>query len=265
MGSKTPPSPFRLYPWVGVFLGLMLWVTLLLPVEAYQTFGFGPQNYKNPLVYGEGVYFAPYEFKIYAEPDEKAKVVEGFRWSKNANSQGLLSQVNEGVVPIDQVFLSYYPALDVAMMAVVSENGNGWAEVVYNQAQKKTGWVKLESETSKAEPQDTSRPKHFGKFQTWLDFMRFNSKINGVYWLNGVSQYNRMIRTTPDDAGKTLDITVIRSLKVKHIRGNWMLVEVLDFGNKTPMGWVRWRDEEGRLMVFTNFTKAKSGVFTTLY
>jgi hypothetical protein len=34
-----------------------------------------------------------------------------------------------------------------------------------------------------------------------------------------------------------------------------MLVEIKDFDHQNPIGWIRWRDEAGRLMVFTNFSQ----------
>lgn len=273
---------------------LLLCVTLLwggVPVEkAWAAQGYGavsgyaPKNYQNNYVYGEGVYFAPYEINIYNEPNDEAKIVESFRWGHGNGSSALMSQVREAIVPVEQVFVSFFPTLDVAMMSVVSDDGNGWVEVVYDHAKKKTGWVRLhdaaprnteeqvESNNSEAPQAEAPRakteakqPMHFGKFQTWQDFMRLNARANGIYWLTGVSQYNRMIRTKPEDGAKTIPITVMRNMKVKHVRGNWMLVEVVDFENQTPLGWVRWRDDEGRLMVFTNFSGKKPPIMNAMY
>ena len=42
-----------------------------------------------------------------------------------------------------------------------------------------------------------------------------------------------------------------------------MLVEVLDFERNTPIGWVRWRDHDGNLMVFPNITSDRLPVMTT--
>jgi hypothetical protein len=228
-------------------------------------FGYAPQLYKNQYTYGQGVYFAPFELKIYAQPSETASLVEHFRWGHGSNSRALVSQIRNAVVTVDKVFISYYPSLDVAMMAVLSENEDGWAEVVYDHDHQRTGWVKLRHSGEAPSPEDETWPLHFGRFQTWQDYMKLNAKANGIYWLNGVSQYDRMIRTAPEDGAKALELTVIKRLKVKHIRGNWMLVEVLDFENQTPLGWVRWRDEAGRLMVFTNLSGNRLPMLSSFY
>ena len=148
-------------------------------------------------------------------------------------------------------------------MSVLSENGDGWAEVVYDQRRQKTGWVKLRTHMSETETDHW--PEHLGHFQSWLDFMKYNAKAAGIYWLTGVSQYHRSPRMSPNDKAKLIDIQVMRRLTVKHIRGNWLLVEVMDFDRTMPIGWIRWRDKEGRLMVFPNLAGKKTphilGVF----
>src|SRR5690606_12484385 len=144
----------------------------------------------------------------------------------------------------------FYPEMDVAMMAVVNDTDTGWAEVIYDQRRNKTGWVKLlhssEAAEATAEPSPletgaddpfsrlasrppANRPAHMGVYQTWLDFMKLNAKAHGIYWLTGVSQYHRSVRMSDDDKAKLIPLTIVRDLKVKHLRGNWLLVEVLDF------------------------------------
>lgn len=257
---------------------LMLLVSAVpAPVFAYgNPFGFAPNTYKEGYNYGNGVYFAPYSFTVYEKPDPAAPVIGNFSWSHKSQSNGIAYTDAEGNphrMAADHLFLCFYPELDVAMVAVTGDDGSGWAEVVYDQAKQKTGWVRLKEQAkptaeAKAEslaPLDTGEPAHFGIYQTWQEFMKLNAKASGVYWLSGVDQYNRSIRTSDADDAKLLDITIIRSLKVKHIRGNWMLVEVLDFERNTPIGWVRWRDDEGNLMVFPNITNQHLPIVTTTY
>jgi hypothetical protein len=221
---------------------------------AYPVFGFAPQMYKNRYEYGQGVFFAPYDLKVYAEPSDTAAMVEHIVWAHNSNSTGIISKVRQGVLMVDKTFISYYPSLDVAMMTVVSENGDGWAEVVIDHQSQKTGWVKL-APTETAQDDNPSGPSHFGRYQTWQEFMKLNAKASGIYWLNGVSSYNKQLRTAPEDGAKIIPVTVVKDVRVKHVRGNWMLVEIKDFDHQNPIGWIRWRDEAGRLMVFTNFSQ----------
>ncbi len=243
-------------------LGLLTLLFLASPAFALR-FGYAPEQYENKLTYGMGVYFAPYDTPIYATPDETGEPIERFQWSGNGTPNTLFSQARQNYVPIASIFMCYFPKINVAAMSVVSDNGEGWAEVVYDQRREKTGWVKLRSAMAETDTKDW--PEHFGRFQTWLDFMKFNGKAAGIYWLTGVSQYHRSPRMSPDDKSKMLEMQMIRKLKVMHVRGNWLLVEVMDFDRSTPMGWVRWRDTSGRLMVFPNLAGKKTphvmGVF----
>ncbi len=247
----------------SILLAGILFGGLLSPSAYALRFGYAPEQYENRLTYGIGVYFAPNDTLIYATPDENTEPVEHFQWSPNGRHNSLFSQVRQSHVPVSSIFVCYFPKMDVAAMSVVSDNGEGWAEVVYDQRRGKTGWVKLR--TAMAEDEIQGWPMHLGQFQTWLDFMKFNGKAAGIYWLTGVSEYHRSPRMSPDNKAKLLNLQMIRKLKVMHVRGNWLLVEVMDFDRSMPMGWIRWRDKEGRLMVFPNLAGKKTphvlGVF----
>jgi hypothetical protein len=253
------------------------WIALAVPPSATARptdYGFGPQAYKNGYAYGNGVYFAPYVFTVYTQPDETSPVIGEFHWSRKTTGSAinvLLPNGDQRAVSADKTFFCFYPGLDVAMMAVTGDDDKGWAEVIYDQAQHKTGWVKLK-DTPKAvasakneelAPLDKGEPEYFGVYQTWMEFMKLNAKASGVYWLSGVTEYNRSIRTRDEDTAKIFPITLIRDLKVRFIRGNWMLVEVLDFERNTPIGWVRWRDDDGNLMVFPNISGQHVPIVTT--
>ncbi len=231
--------------------------TALVPprAEAVQ-YGYAPEHYENRLTYGTGVYFAPYRTKIYTEPDESADPVEVLEWSPKGSSTTVFSSERQSFSHPETHFIAFFPTLEVAIMSVISDDGEGWAEVVYDQKREKTGWVKLRTVMSEEETVDW--PKHLGHFQTWLDFMKYNGKAAGIYWLTGVSEYNKFLRQSPDDKAQLIQVQMIRRLKVKHIRGNWLLVEIMDFDRTTPIGWIRWRDANGRLMVFPNLADRKS-------
>ncbi len=258
-------------------------LALLYPTAAMAQvngFGFAPQRYKEGYTYGNGVYFAPYRFTLYSSPSEAAPVIEEVSWGRRtaSNSINIIAPNGERHASYaDHMFLCFYPQADVAMLAVMGDDGNGWVEVMYDQASHKTGWVRLKEtpktasageQVSKAEtlaPLDMGEPAHFGVYQTWLEFMKLNAKASGIYWLSGVKEYNRSVRTADADDAKMVPVTIIRDLKVRHVRGNWLLVEVLDFERNTPIGWVRWRDDDGNLMVFPNISGQHMPIVTTAY
>ncbi|WP_373532000.1 hypothetical protein [Vampirovibrio sp.] len=262
-------------------LGLMLAVFsfFISPQPAFALrngYGFAPQKYQNGYTYGNGIYFAPYRFTVYTEPKTDAPAIGTFRWSHQTagNTISVFSaNGDEHSVYADHTFFCFYPQLDVAMMAVVGDTDDGWVEIVYDQAGHKTGWVQAkapsteaEGTTSVANPKSPSpEPVHFGLYQTWLEFMKLNAKASGIYWLSGVKEYNRSIRSSDADEAKMVPVTIIRDLKVRHLRGNWLLVEVLDFQRNTPIGWVRWRDDDGNLMVFPNISGKHLPIVTTTF
>ncbi|MBK8189301.1 MAG: hypothetical protein IPK79_02515 [Vampirovibrionales bacterium] len=222
-------------------------------------FGFSPQRYESALTYGMGVYFAPPRLTLYAAPSDDAPPIDVIRWTPDSRSLQAFSEARNQPVAASAMFLCYYPQLRLAAMATLSENGDGWAEVVADQRTGKTAWVKLRERLTEEAERD-AWPRHLGQLQTWLDFVRYNGVASGVYWLNGVSPYDRSPRMRPEDGAKLLPIQVVRKLNVKFARGNWLLVEVMDFDRTTPIGWVRWRDESGRLMAFPNFSGQSSSV-----
>lgn len=263
-------------PLVGLKSSLSAGVAMAEPT----TSGYGPQRYHDGLQYGTGVYFAPYRFTVYSQPDEKSPVIAEYRWSRQSGIGDVAYTTPNGGpqgTSAENVFICFYPGLDVAMMPVLSENGQGWAEVVYNQSTKKSGWVRLKpaaTETDQTENKSatankettataSAEPNHFGVYQTWLEFMKLNARTYGIYWLSGVSSYNRSLRTKNEDTATLLQVTLMRSIKVRFVRGNWLLVEALDFEHNTPIGWVRWRDDDGNLMVFPNVSHQRTPIVTT--
>lgn len=267
--------------------------------------GFGPSAYKNGATYGNGIYFAPYHITVYQTPSENSPVVEDLVWSHNGDSLSLYSRIQNRRINASSVFISFYPQNDVAMMAVLGDANNQWVEVVYDQRTQASGWVHLnipiepemtasQSEAGKqtsatevssgktaadespelitqdgprldALPGSADNPAHFGTYQPWVSFMKYNAKAYGIYWLSGVTDYYRSLRTSDDDKAPFIKVTVIRDLRVRHIRGNWLLVEALDFQRNTPIGWVRWRDNNGNILVFPNIAQEKAPIITTAF
>ncbi len=243
-------------------LGIVCFMAVITapPANAFGGIGYGfsPQLYKGGHQFGQGIYFAPNHVVIRQEPSLEAPITEELFWMTQQESMQVYAKSTQAGLPSNHVFISFYPAKNIAMMAAIGDTEDGWVEVVYDHTKNKTGWVRLDDMNETKNPAE-----HFASYQPWQDFMKYNAKAHGIYWLNGVKDYHRSIRTSDKDEAKFLPVTVIRDLKVKHIRGNWMLVEVLDFERNTPIGWVRWRDSDGNLMVFPNISHEKKPIVTT--
>ncbi|WMU93304.1 hypothetical protein EMOOHJMP_00110 [Microcystis phage MaAM05] len=257
----------------------LLFVSPATVQSAGNGYGFAPQRYQSGYSYGNGIFFAPYVFTLYREPKAGAEPIGAIRWSRKTggnNIEWISPAGDRHAIYADHTFFCFYPLLDVAMMAVTSDTDDGWVEVIYDQASGKTGWVqtkasmdevpdKLSDKVTAKAAAAPAEPAHFGVYQTWQEFMKLNAKAHGIYWLTGVKEYYRSIRSSDADEAKLIPVTIIRDLKVKHVRGNWLLVEVLDFERNTPIGWVRWRDDDGKLMVFPNLSGQHMPIVTTAF
>ncbi|MEB3246033.1 MAG: hypothetical protein VKJ06_08635 [Vampirovibrionales bacterium] len=274
---------------LGVLIGA--YTAGIHPVLALN--GFSPENYITPHMvqqtaavlpqYGQGVFYAPPMLKIYAAPNIASPLKALVCWQpgQDAQSVGLaeapaaISSGSFQPVQARNVFLAYYPNAGIAILPVVAYGENDWVEVAYLQRKASppsggdsalnaqgasavvaeaaaTGWVQVNESDSGANA-SAQTPAHYGRMQSWQSFMRLNGRKNGVYWLSGVGSYAQALRREPEDTAPLVPVTAAQHPVVMHVKGNWMLVEMRDFGQKHPMGWLRWRDEQGQLLMFVNF------------
>lgn len=243
----------------ALLCGLTLTSGLLGLASPYGN-GFGPSRYPSPQPIGQGIYFAPKEVTLYEQPTFKAPIVERLSWTEQAK-RAVFSKTQNRPVLARSCFLAFYPQLSLAVLPVIQETADGWVEVYYPMGYETTAWVPLKATLQAQEPDAlNNEPPHAGVYQTWFEFMRLNAKANGIYWLDGVDTYDQAIRSKPEDTAMLVPTKVIKRMRVMHVRGNWVLVEVVDFDKQKPIGWLRWRDEEGNLMMFPNFSQRQQWV-----
>lgn len=179
--------------------------------------------------YGLGVYFTPAKITVYTEPDEKSKILGDITWSEDGIS--VFGQPEKA----SNVFLTFKPDDNTAILSVDDETDN-WCSIIYNQTTGKSGWIKKSPD---------------GKFYTWMSLLNTVGRKNGMYfWSNLDTQYKQLY-TSPDTTSNLIKgFYYPDNIEVKIVRGNWVLVKLIDF-DKTPyVGWLRWRSEDGKLYVF---------------
>lgn len=169
-----------------------------------------------------GVYQVSNPIVIYNQPDEKLGVKLVIKYS------------NETLEPLNlafqDVFVVYKHAKGLALMAVTDETED-WVEVIYDNVKGSTGWIK------KDDPY---------KFATWVNFYNMYGKKYGLYILKGTPEKIKDLHGSPDDSSKVISVMnypVKMNLNV--IRGNWMLLSILDVDKTPKTGFARWRSEEG--------------------
>lgn len=208
-----------------IILALLLSFTLSGGVFAYTNVIPETVNLNSENTFG--VYQVDHVVVLYAEPDEKSKIIQKIVWdSENVVPQNLTRK---------DLFVVYMQNKDFALMPVTDENED-WVEVIYDNNTGKRGWIK------KDDPY---------KFNTWVNFYNMYGKKYGLKILKGAPESVENLYGTPDDNAKPISaINHPEQITLNIIRGNWMLVTVLD-ADKTPKtGYIRWRSDDGVKYLF---------------
>jgi hypothetical protein len=207
--------------------------------------GYAPYSKSIKLQYGQGVWYAPTDFTVYEKPATTSLPLGRIIWGP-ANDQTLTDALHQTAIPAKQCMVAYYPTYQLGLLTVVGDAEPNWVEVVWDQATGRTGWVQT---TEDAKPGFLPSP---GTYQTWTEFMVTHAKPAGIHWFNDVPDAIRELHSQPEDYAKVVPAFYIQRLKVLHLKGNWMLLQGLDMERNSPIGWVRWREEDGQLLLFPN-------------
>lgn len=176
---------------------------------------------------GIGAFNVPEKFIIYSEPDENSKVIATVKWDE----KGLF----DTSIKEQDIFISFLPKQGIAYCSV-DEEIEGWVKIFYSQSLGKSGWVK-------------ATPKN--RYVSWLGFYMSWGRKNGVYFFKDMPDINKRLMSAPDaNSQKLWGITYPKIIKMTLVRGNWMMVKLVDFGNEAKIGWIQWRDENGRFLIF---------------
>ncbi|MEI7473828.1 MAG: hypothetical protein WCK67_03540 [bacterium] len=211
-------------------LMLLLFICCLFNQNIVLAYGYLPGSGDGINNFGMGLYFAPQDIKIYADADDDANEVVEAKWDEMSfdclpNNLGSKN-----------MFLAFKPENKIALMIVTDETDKAY-EVLYDKTSGAKGWIKKDSG---------------GKFYTWKEFMEEYGKKYGIYIFSGTPANLKKVRTAPDENGQLLrnDYYWAKDINLVYIRGNWMMVKIIDFNKATPVGWIRWRGDNGRIYVF---------------
>ena len=134
-------------------------------------------------------------------------------------------------IPVDRLpkLSPYITLTEGVVYAIVSSIRPGWFCLLYDDAER-GGWVEK---------------KRGWEFIRWGQFLYGRS----ITLLPGIRQEYTKLRQEPSLASPLVESTVKNEpLKVVKVEGDWVLVS---FG-KSKSGWLRWRDDNSRLLVSIN-------------
>lgn len=176
----------------------------------------------------------PKSFTLYLYPRADSHIVETVRWSKVE-----VNLTNKTVEPAE-VFAVQIPSKNTNFCMVVDEQDD-WYKIVYDKTQNKSAWVK---------------PASNDNFWGLRDFYAYYGKQYGLYYMKNIDYRKRGIYSGAyDESQKLGGFTLIKSIKLHKISGNWALVTVVDFDNKPKIGYIRWREDDGSILLFPKFDK----------
>lgn len=174
-----------------------------------------------------GLYQVGHSIVLYETPDENSKIKQKIVWDK------------ESIIPSDikksDVFYVYLEKQDLALMTVTDELED-WVEVIYDNKTGARGWIK------KDDPY---------KFNTWLNFYSMYGKKYGLKILKDAPEQISYMYGTPEKTTKRIStINKPEMINLNVIRGNWMLVTVVDIDKTPKTGFIRWRSDDGVKYLF---------------
>lgn len=171
----------------------------------------------------------PKQFNVYLFPRLDAKIVE------TIDLYDFEVKTMNGFVEPQDVYVVQLDSKNLAFCMVTDEQ-DGWYEIIYDKKNNKTGWIKPEKE------QD---------FYKLRDFYTFFGKANGLYYMKNIDYHKRGLYSGAYANSQKIDgFNIIKSIKLHKISGNWALVTVLDIDAKPKIGYIRWREDDGNIIVF---------------
>lgn len=218
--------------------GVLFILTFALGVFNLAQADFMPSYTNSINHFGIGAVKVTNYITIYEEPDLNSKVLKRIYWN---NIENFITDKKEES-PND-IFLAYIPKENTVFLSAEDETDE-WVKVCYNQKKLLFGWVKKENKGQGA------------KFYTYKDLFFQLGKKCGIYTFRNLPEENKKLYGAPNKDSREVDkFDYPKHISPWLIQGNWMLVKVTTYDNKTKTGWFRWRTDEGRLNGFVQLNR----------
>lgn len=171
---------------------------------------------------------------IYEAQSMASPIAEVLVWDE----KGSIVHKNSGPINPQNTFVAFVPSEKLAFLSVDDEE-DGWIRVCYNQKNLKFGWIKKSDEN---------------EMLLWQDFFSIYGKKYGIYLFRDVKKENKKLFSKPEDDAQVIDrFEYVKNITPWLVKGNWMLVKIINYDNTKKTGWMKWRDSLGQLYVFAYF------------
>ena len=170
----------------------------------------------------------PNTFKVYLYPRNDSTVVD------TVSLDGYVLKTSGDTLEPNEVYVVQVD--NKISYCIVVDEQDGWYKILYDKKNNKFGWVK---------------PDDDNDFLRLREFYSFYGKMFGLYYMKNVDYRKRGLYSGAYEQSQKIDgFTMVKRIKLHKISGNWALVTVIDVGSKPKIGYIRWREDNGTILVF---------------
>ena len=181
-----------------------------------------------------GFFYLPQKFNVYLYPRVDSQILDTVEWNN------IEVKYKDAKLEPAELFAVQIPSKNYAFCMVVDEQDD-WYKIIYNKEKNKSGWVKPEKDDD---------------FWGLRDFYSFYGRKHGLGYMKNIDYHQRGIYSGAYDGSQKLGgFTLIKNIRLNKISGNWALVTVVDFDNKLKIGYIRWREDDGQIIIFPRMDK----------
>ncbi len=148
--------------------------------------------------------------------------------------------VTKGVAPVryEDIYSAIVERYGLYLIPVKTDTDD-WYEICISQKNKLFGWVKKDENID---------------FISWEDFLNFYGRKYGLYVFRNVEDVYKKLYSSADETSNVVNTFFYpKHISLWLISGDWMLVKVTTYDGKTKTGWLKWRLDDGTIIVFPNF------------
>lgn len=174
-----------------------------------------------------GVYQTDEIITVYEKPDNTSTIV----YNRTVDYAALVG------VKRDSFFAVLIPKknLGYAYATNISDDEE-WIEIIYNKDKNLKGWVRKNDDF---------------QFLPWGNFYNLYGRKYGLIKLKNQQIELNGIFSQPDESGQVLGtLSRPKFIHLTSLEGNWMLISVLDLSGQTTTGYLQWRTNDGKFLLF---------------
>ena len=75
----------------------------------------------------------------------------------------------------------------------------------------------------------------------------------GLTYLSGTPETSKSLYGSTEENSKIIaSVTLAKAIKLTSISGNWVLAIIYDIDHSQKIGWLKWRETNGKVYLFPN-------------